>query len=277
MVKYLELVEDVLTHGKLKKGSQAVSALTVYGRQIHYNLGEGFPLITTRDMSGSWRALVGELLWIMSGSDKAGDLHKHGVHLWDQWATPQTSGKLGLPDGELGPIYGPQLRNFGGKVDQLTQVIGMLQRNPNTRRAMISLWNLGDVEIDGVEKVFIAPCVAMLHFTHQDGELGLHVFQRSVDVPIGVPFDVAEYALFLMLVAKEVGLKPSTLVHTMSDTHIYEDQVPAMKELLKRKPRSRPTITITDSPSGGLLDHRVEDFQLHGYDPHPRIKIPVAT
>ncbi len=321
MNEYLDTVEYVLTYGKVKQGAQAVKKISTFETpKIVYNLEEGFPLITTRDMSKTLKALYGELLWIISGSTNVNDLHKSGIRLWDQWATPETSGKLGFTNGNLGPVYGHELRNYGGSdpdaqiqpygydqlfysrppglltrisqalhlskkegppqikgINQLDQIIGMLKRSPDTGRALITFWNPGDVEVDGQEKVFIAPCIAMLHFFHQEGELGLHIFQRSADLGVGVPFDTAEMALLLSMVALELKMKPKRLIHTLSDAHIYEDQVPFMKELLKRNPRRKPTISISETPSGTIYDHKLEDFHLENYDPYPPMKIPVAT
>lgn len=277
MVEYLDLIDDILTHGKFRQGQKNVGTIAVVGRQVRYKFKDGFPLITTRDIRPSWeKIIVPELLWIMSGSTNAHDLHKHGSHLWDKWAKIAEE-KLHYQDGELGPVYGYQLRNFGGKTDQLTQVVDMLKRDPQTRRAKISFWNLGDVEKpDGTHIVNVANCINSLHFLTIGNELNMILDQRSADVPVGVPHDIAGWAIFQMLIAREVDLQPGELIHNLGDTHIYENQIPAMKELLKRNPKNRPTITISDSPSGTLYDHKVSDFQLNGYDPHSSIKIPVA-
>lgn len=276
MIEYLDLVEDVLTNGEIRQGQKPEKALTVCGRQVRYDLNDGFPLLTTRDLTKTWqKVIIPELLWIMSGSTNANDLHKYGSNLWDKWAQASEE-KIGTKNGELGPTYGHQMRNFGGKVDQLAQVIGMIKRDPNTRRAMISFWNLGDVEdLEGKHIVDVAPCISLLHFEQINGKLNLMITQRSADVPIGVPSDIAEYSLFLKLVAKEVGLKPGSLIHTTNDTHIYLNQIETMKELLKREPRKRPEVIIKDSPSGTIYDHSVEDFILENYNPHPRMTIPV--
>jgi thymidylate synthase len=278
MVQYLQLVEDILRHGKSRQSQKAMGTRAILGRQVRYNLADGFPLLTTRDLSGSWKALVGELLWIMSGSTNANDLHQYGTKLWDRWAQASAE-KLGMTDGNLGPTYGHQMRNFAGKTDQLKQVSLMLKRDPHTRRAMISYWNLGDVEdIDGKHIVDVAPCITLMHFVSiEDGILDLHMVQRSADVPVGVPFDVAEYALLLTLMSQEVGLKPGTLVHTMSDAHIYNNQIPSMEELLTRKPLPLPKVTILPSPTNSMFDHRPEDFVLENYQSHPKMKIEVET
>ena len=276
MIEYLDLVEDILTNGKKRQGPKPQGTLAVIGRSVHYNLSEGFPLITSRDIRNSWqKIIIPELLWIMSGSTNAQDLYKYGSHLWDRWAEAAHE-NIGYENGELGPIYGHQMRNFGGKVDQLTRVVGMLKREPQTRRAMISFWNLDDVEEeDGTHIVDVAPCIALLHFLQQDGKLDLVMTQRSADVPVGVPHDIAEWSVFLMLVAKEVDMEPGNFIHELHDAHIYENQIPAMKELLTRTPNKRPNVRIIDSPSGTLFDHQVADFELNDYNPHPAIKIPV--
>lgn len=288
MQPYLELVEKILTYGRPRQGQKSEGTLAIFGAQCRYDLTDGFPLITTRDMRRSWKAIVGELLWIMSGSTNTDDLHQHGTKLWDQWG--EASDKkldMGYPPHELGHHYGYQLRNFAGSVDQLTQVELMLQRDLQTRRAMISLWNLGDVEdLNGRHKVDVAPCISLLHFacinypTTDGGEenrLDLHMFQRSADVPVGVPFDIAEWGgLFLMLMAAKVGLKPGSFIHTLSDAHIYQNQTPFMKELLNRPPLQRPRVEIRNSTIP-LDQHTPDDFLLTEYFPHPPIKgIPVV-
>lgn len=288
MKQYLELVEHILTNGKSRQGQKSEGTLAVFGAQVRYDLSEGFPLITSRDMSKSWKAITGELLWIMSGSTNTDDLHKYGTKLWDQWGDASDQKlDMGYPKHELGPSYGYQMRSFAGKVDQLTQVQMMLKRDPQTRRAMISLWNLGDVEEpNGRHVVDVAPCITLLHFATmayplENGEfesrLDLHMVERSADVPVGVPFDTAEWGgLFLMLMAGAVGLKPGSFVHTLSDAHIYNNQIPYMKELLKRQPLQKPRVEIRglDQP---LDSHKPEDFVLLDYFPHPPIKgIPVA-
>jgi thymidylate synthase len=278
MVEYQKLISKALTLRHYNKTSpNRPGRFTVFGTQIHHDLDNGFPLITSRDMSRSLNAIWGELFWIMSGDTNAHTLRdKYGVKLWERWATADTSEKLGYKDGALGPIYGEQLRNQNG-VDQLMQIIGMLKRNPNASRAIINYWNLNDIEIDGVEKVFIAPCIATLHFFYDQGRLNLHMFQRSVDLMVGFPFDFAQYSLFLLLIAREVGMTPGLIVHTGSDAHVYEDQEGAAKVLLTRTPRSLPTITIKNHLAGNILNHIPGDIVVNEYDPHPAIKnIPVA-
>ncbi len=201
MQQYLDLVDHVLKNGKKKTDPQKVGNIAVCGYQMRFDLDDGFPLITSRSMKGSWKAMVYELLWFLSGSTKIEDLNKNGVHLWDIWATPEICASLGLEPGDLGPIYGKQWRAFNGggekPVDQISRLIEDLKRNPDSRRLVVSSWNPVDAD-----KVFVAPCHCFFKFFHAEGELSLHLFQRSADVPIGVPFNIAEYALLLMMVAQ---------------------------------------------------------------------------
>ncbi len=274
MRQYLDLVEHILKNGKKKTDPQKVGNIAVCGYQMRFDLNDGFPLITTRSMKGPWKAMIYELLWFLSGSTRVEDLHKNNVHLWDMWATPEICGSLGLETGDLGPIYGKQWRAFnggGGKtVDQITNVINDLKTNPDSRRLVVTAWNPAEVD-----KVFVAPCHCFFKFFHAQGELSLHLFQRSADVPIGVPFDVAEYALLLMMVAQVTGLRAKEFIHTLSDTHIYLNQVDQMQELILREPKPLPKVKINPDVKN-IFDFRFEDFELLDYDPHPPIKIPVS-
>lgn len=274
MRQYLELVNHVLTHGQRKTDPQKVGNIAICGYQMRFNLDEGFPLITTRSMKGSWKAMAHELLWILSGSTKLADLHKHNVHIWDIWGTPEICGPLGLEPGDLGPIYGKQWRAFNGgspePIDQIARLIEDLKTSPDSRRLVVTAWNPAEVD-----KVFVAPCHCFFKFFHAEGELSLHLFQRSADVPVGVPFDIAEYALLLLMVAQAVGLKPKEFIYTLSDTHIYLNQIEQAKELLTRDPRPLPRVKINPEIKN-IFDFKFEDFTLEGYDPHPPIKIPVA-
>jgi len=274
MKQYLELVDHVLKNGQKKTDPQKVGNIAVCGYQMRFNLDDGFPLLTTRSMKGSWKAMVYELLWFLSGSTKVQDLNKNGVHVWDIWATPEICEPLGLETGDLGPVYGKQWRAFNGggekPVDQIANLIRDLKSNPDSRRLVVTAWNPVDVD-----KVFVAPCHCFYKFFHAQGELSLHVFQRSADVPIGVPFDIAEYALLLMMVAQVTGLRPKELVYTLSDTHIYLDQIEVVKELLTREPRKLPRVKINPDVKD-IFDFKFEDFTLEEYDPHPPLKIPVA-
>lgn len=274
MRQYLDLVEHVLKNGQRKTDPQKIGNIAVLGYQMRFNLEDGFPLITTRSMKGSFKAMVYELLWFLTGSTRVEDLQKNNVHIWDRWATPEICASLGLEPGDLGPIYGKQWRAFNGggekPIDQIANLIRDLKTNPDSRRLIVSAWNPAEVD-----KVFVAPCHSFFKFFHAQGELSLHLFQRSADVPIGVPFDIAEYALLLMMVAQVVGLKPKEFVHTLSDTHIYLDQIDAMKELVQREPRALPRVRINPDVKD-IFSFKFEDFELVGYDSHPPMKIPVG-
>ncbi len=274
MKQYLDLVKHVLANGKQKTDPQKVGNIAVCGYQMRFNLDDGFPLITARSMQGSWKAMVYELLWFLSGSTSIADLNKNGVHLWDIWGTEEICKPLGLATGDLGPIYGKQWRAFnaGGEkpVDQIANLIRDLKSNPDSRRLIVTAWNPIDVD-----KVFVAPCHCFFKFFHAQGELSLHLFQRSADVPVGVPFDIAEYALLLMMVAQVTGLKAKEFVYTLSDTHIYLDQIEAMKELVAREPKTLPRVTINPDVKD-IFGFKFEDFELLDYDPQPKMKIPVA-
>ncbi len=275
MRQYIEVLEHILKNGKRKTDPQGVGNIATCGYQMRFNLNDGFPLITTRDLRGSWKAMVHELLWFLSGSTKISDLNKNGVRLWDQWATPEICKNLGLESGDLGPIYGKQWRAFscgnGAEVDQITQVIKILKTNPDSRRAIVSSWNPADVE-----KVFVAPCHCFYQFFHSDGKLSLHLFQRSADAPVGVPFNIAEYSLLLMMVAQVTGLKAWEFVHTLSDAHIYLNQVEGVKEQISRSPRALPTVKINPEVKN-IFDFNFSDFSLgEDYDPYPKINFPVA-
>ncbi len=274
MRQYLELVNHVLTNGQRKTDPQGVGNIAVCGYQMRFNLADGFPLITTRSMKGSWKAMVHELLWFLSGSTKVADLNKYGVHLWDMWATPEICQQYNLEPGDLGPIYGKQWRAFNGggeqPIDQIKNLIELLEKNPDSRRLIVTSWNPAEVD-----KVFVAPCHCFFQFFHAQGELSLHLFQRSADVPIGVPFNIAEYALLLLIVARATGLRPKEFVHTLSDAHIYLDQIEQMKELLKREPKPLPRVKINPEVKD-IFGFKFEDFTLEAYDSHPPIKIPVG-
>lgn len=274
MKQYLDVLKDILENGKKKSDPQGVGNIARCGYQMRFSMDDGFPLITERSLKGSWKAIVAEMLWFLSGSTHIEDLHKYGVHVWDQWVTAEICASLGLSPGELGPLYGKQWRAFnGGKekpIDQISTVIEGLKRNPDSRRHLVTSWNPAEID-----DVFIAPCHGIFHLFHSDGVLDLHLFQRSADVPVGVPFNIAGYSLLLLMIAQVTGLKAGELVHTLSDAHIYMDQIESIKVLLIRDPRPLPRVTINPEVQN-ILEFRPEDFILERYDPHPSMKIPVA-
>ncbi len=275
--QYRKLVQTILTKGKKKPDVQGVGNLSVHGYHLEFDLSNGeHPLLGLRDLSGSRKGMTEELFWIMSGSTNVKDLHKENVHFWDQWAeathTPEYFPQY--PEGDLGPVYGKQWRAFNGggpePVDQLSEAMRLLRESPDSRRIVISVWNPYDIN-----QVFIAPCIRYLQFHHAEGNLGLTVVQGSADVPIGVPFDIPEYATFLRMAAHVNNMRPTKLDYHLVDAHIYINQIPAMEELLGRKSTPQPTLTITSKPEN-IFGFKRQDFKLEGYQPHPKMDIPVA-
>lgn len=273
--QYAELVQKILTEGKEKTDPQGVGNFSIHGHTLRFNLSSGhYPLLGLRDLSGSRKAMAEELFWIMSGNTNVSDLHKVGVHLWDQWAVATKKDFPDYPEGDLGPVYGKQWRAFNGggpkPVDQLVEAMRLLKENPNSRRIVITVWNPYDIN-----QVFISPCIRYLQFHHAQGNLGLTVIQGSADVPVGVPFDIAEYALLLRMVAQVNKMQPAVLDYHLVDAHIYKDQVQAMKDLALRAPTPEPTLDITSQPDS-IFGFKREDFKLEGYTPHPKMDIAVA-
>ena len=287
MIEYLNLLDRVLTKGVPRRGEKPEGTLTVFGEQVQFKFENGFPLITCRDMTGSWEKIITrEAPWIISGSTSAKEAEeKFGLTLWKRWAEDSRR-KLGTPEGELGPVYGYQLRHWKGHIDQLKETIEMLRRTPETRRAVISLWDLEDVEIGGVKRVNVANCITALHLARinhrtpngkYEERLDMTMTHRSADLPAGAPHDWAVWGLFQMLVARELGIPPGTLTAHIDDGQIYDMQIEKVKELLKRKPLPRPVVTIEGSPSDiNIYDARPEHFKLLNYQHHERLYIPTA-
>jgi thymidylate synthase len=275
-IQYRNLVKKILKEGSKKDiDPQGVGNISLHGPVLKFDLSTGYyPLLGLRDLKGSRKAMAEELFWIMSGSTNVQDLHKQGVHVWDQWAEATKKDFPEYQEGSLGPVYGKQWRAFNGggekPVDQLSNVLKLLKENPSSRRMVISVWNPEDVE-----HVFIAPCIRYLQFHHADGKLGLTVIQGSADVPVGVPFDIAEYALFLRMVAQVNNMQPAILDYHLVDAHIYYNQIPAMQELIKRKPTPQPKLNILSQPEN-IFGFKREDFELVGYEPLPKMEVPVA-
>lgn len=273
--QYRGLVQKILAEGGRKGDPQGVGNLSTHGQTLTFDFSEGrYPLLGLRDLRGSRKAMAEELFWIMSGSTNVNDLHQEGVHIWDQWADATKKDFPEYPEGDLGPVYGKQWRAFNGGgselVDQLTETMRLLKENPDSRRIVINVWNPYDIN-----QVFIAPCIRYLQFHHAEGNLGLTVVQGSADVPVGVPFDLAEYALFLRMVAQAHNMRPAKLDYHLVDAHIYENQIPAMEELLRRDSTPEPYLAITSQPDD-IFGFKRQDFKLEGYQPHPKIEIPVA-
>ncbi len=311
MKQYKELVETVMKKGRLRKTSvQGPGTKVRLVHEMRFDLSEGFPLMTIKSLKGSWRAVVGELLWFLSGSTNIEDLHKMKVHLWDSWATSEICKQYGLPPGELGRIYGAQWRSWrkaenetvdriqeivqgsispkiqiesirqllrgrpkgGETIDQVARLIEEIKTNPDSKRMMVNSWNAEDVD-----KVFVAPCHATPFKTMvAEGIIDLVNVQRSADILIGVPFNIASYALLLMMIAQVTDLTPGELICVTLDSHIYEDQFPFVQEVLSREPGSLPTVKLNPEIKD-LFKFSFEDITLENYNPHPPIKgIPVG-
>jgi thymidylate synthase len=288
MEQYLDVLRKIAENGFYRNNphdpsniSEANRALP--GLKMEFDLREGFPLITCRSLAGaSWRGLVYELLWYLSGSTDVGDLQKNGVHFWDSWATPQTSGTYGYIGTEVGPIYGHQWRNFGATrnhygtyandgFDQMANLVDELKNRPDSNRLKVITWNPFDAE-----EVFIAPCHGDIKCFVANGELTLTMTQRSGDVLVGVPFNIGCYALLTHMLAQVTGLKARGYIHFLTNAHIYMNHMGYVEEVLKREPKPLPQIQLNPGVSD-LFGFKLEDVELLNYDPHPSIKgIPVA-
>lgn len=278
MKQYLELLRDVLENGQEKTDPQQIGNIAVCGREKRYPVSQDeFPIITTKKIS--FRMVVGELIWFLRGESHVGWLQEHGITIWDEWATPEACALYGLSPGDLGMIYGPLWRRWptttGEEVDQIAEMVKTLTSFPDSRRLVVSAWHP-----EFTEKVYVAPCHCFFKFFHARGELSLHLFQRSADVFLGVPFNISSYSLLLLLVAKVTGLKPKEFVHSTSDTHIYKNHLKQCRLQLTRAPRPLPQVKLPDIPDLSLETVRQlepDDFELIGYHPHPRIKAEVGV
>ncbi len=264
MQQYLEILDHVLKHGTKKEDRTGTGTLSVFGYQARYDLSKGFPLITTKKLH--LKSIIYELLWFIRGDTNVKWLQEHGVRIWNPWAGP---------DGELGRIYGYQWRKWttenGGHIDQLKNVVEQIKTNPDSRRLIVSAWNVGDLD-----KMNLPPCHILYQFYVADGKLSLQLYQRSADLFIGVPFNIASYSLLLMMVAQVTGLEPGEFIHTLGDTHIYLNHIEQVKEQLSREPRPLPKMRLNPEVKD-LFDFKYEDFTLEGYDPWPHIKADVAV
>jgi thymidylate synthase len=264
MKPYLDLMRHVLEHGAKKDDRTGTGTLSVFGWQMRYNLAEGFPLVTTKKCH--LRSIIHELLWFLQGDTNIRYLKENGVSIWDEWADG---------NGNLGPVYGHQWRNWpkpdGGTIDQISEVVKTLKSNPDSRRIIVSAWNVADLD-----KMALAPCHAFFQFYVADGKLSCQLYQRSADIFLGVPFNIASYALLTLMMAQVTGLKPGDFIHTLGDAHLYLNHLDQTREQLSRAPRPLPTMTLNPDVKD-ILGFRFEDFTLSGYDPHPAIKAPVAV
>jgi len=260
MRAYLELLRHVLDHGERRADRTGTGTLSVFGAQTRYDLRDGFPLVTTKKVL--FDAVVRELVWFLAGSTNIHDqdLTAH-TPIWDAWADPT---------GELGPIYGAQWRSWGGRgQDQITSVIDQIRREPLSRRHIVSAWNVEDIP-----RMRLPPCHILFQFYVQDGWLDCQLYQRSADLALGVPFNIASYALLLSMIARDCALRPRHFIHTLGDAHIYLNHVEGVKTQLAREPFPAPKLRLADRPT---LEMRVEDIALDGYQHHPFIKLPVAV
>jgi thymidylate synthase len=264
MKQYLELLRHVRTHGVNKDDRTGTGTISVFGYQMRFNLSEGFPAITTKKLH--FRSIIGELLWFLKGDTNIHSLHENGVSIWDEWADE---------DGNLGPIYGYQWRSWpaadGRHVDQITQVLDQIKSNPSSRRLMVSAWNVGEIE-----KMALPPCHTLFQFYVADGRLSCQLYQRSADIFLGVPFNIASYSLLTLMVAQIVGLQPGDFVHTLGDAHLYLNHLEQADLQLTRVPRPLPRMKI-NAAVDSLFDFKYEDFEIVGYDPYPGIRAPVAV
>ncbi|AUN96342.1 thymidylate synthase [Pseudazoarcus pumilus] len=264
MKQYLDLMRHVLEHGDEKSDRTGTGTRSVFGWQMRFDLAQGFPLLTTKKLHT--RSIIHELLWFLRGDTNIAYLKENGVSIWDEWADA---------DGELGPVYGKQWRRWatadGRSIDQIARLIDGLKNNPDSRRHIVSAWNPG--EIDGMA---LPPCHALFQFHVAGGRLSCQLYQRSADIFLGVPFNIASYALLTMMVAQVCGYRPGDFVWTGGDCHLYSNHVDQAREQLSRTPRTLPTMKINPEVTD-LFAFRFEDFTLEGYDPHPHIKAPVAV
>jgi len=264
MKPYLDLMRHVLEHGTKKDDRTGTGTLSVFGWQMRYDLGAGFPLVTTKKCH--LRSIIHELLWFLQGDTNIRYLKENGVSIWDEWADE---------NGNLGPVYGHQWRSWpardGGTIDQISEAVKTLKSNPDSRRIIVSAWNVADLD-----RMALAPCHAFFQFYVADGKLSCQLYQRSADIFLGVPFNIASYALLTLMMAQVTGLKPGDFIHTLGDAHLYLNHLDQAREQLSRSPRSLPTMTLNPAVQS-IFDFRFEDFTLEGYDPHPAIKAPVAV
>ena len=264
MRQYLDLLQHVLDHGTKKSDRTGTGTISVFGYQMRFDLGQGFPLLTTKKVH--LKSIIHELLWFLKGDTNIAYLKENGVSIWDEWADA---------NGDLGPIYGYQWRSWpaadGRHIDQISEVITALKHNPDSRRIIVSAWNVGEIQ-----NMKLPPCHAFFQFYVADGKLSCQLYQRSADIFLGVPFNIASYALLTLMMAQATGLKPGDFVHTLGDAHIYLNHMEQVKLQLGRDTRALPSMRLNPAVTD-LFDFKYEDFTLENYDPHPGIKAPVAV
>jgi thymidylate synthase len=265
MRPYLDLLRQVLEQGRPKTDRTGTGTISLFGAQTRYSLAEGFPLVTTKKVH--LKSVLWELLWFIQGGTNVRWLQERGVTIWNEWADPET--------GDLGRVYGAQWTDWrqpdGGSLNQLDEVVSQIRRTPDSRRLMVTAWNPGELPL-----MRLPPCHALFQFYVADGELSCQLYQRSADLFLGVPFNIASYAALTMMVAQVTDLKPGEFIHTLGDAHIYSNHIDQVRLQLSREPRPLPRLRLNPSVRE-LRDFRYEDFALENYDPHPAIKAPVAV
>lgn len=264
MKQYLDLMQHVLDHGTQKHDRTGTGTISVFGYQMRFNLQEGFPMVTTKKLH--LKSIIHELIWFLSGDTNIKYLKDNGVKIWDEWADE---------NGDLGPVYGSQWRSWpkpdGGHIDQIAQIINTIKNNPDSRRIIVSAWNVAEVE-----NMALPPCHAFFQFYVADGKLSCQLYQRSADIFLGVPFNIASYALLTMMVAQVCGLQYGDFIHTLGDAHLYNNHIEQAKLQLSRDPKKLPVMHINPEVKD-IFDFKYEDFTLADYDAHPHIKGAVAV
>ncbi len=264
MKQYLNLLDRILTEGVTKTDRTGTGTKSVFGHQMRFNMADGFPLLTTKKLH--LKSIIHELLWFLAGDTNVRYLQENGVRIWNEWADE---------NGELGPVYGHQWRSWpdykGGTVDQIANVVDLIKHHPDSRRMVVSAWNPAEID-----QMALPPCHCLFQFYVADGKLSLQLYQRSADTFLGVPFNIASYALLLQMMAQVTGLQPGEFIHTTGDTHLYLDHLEQAKLQLTREPRTLPRMIINPDVKS-IFDFKYEDFQLEGYDPHPHIKATVSV
>lgn len=264
MRQYLDLMRTIRDTGIRKEDRTGTGTLSIFGHQMRFDLAEGFPAVTTKKLH--FKSIIHELLWFLRGDTNIAYLKEHGVSIWDEWADK---------NGDLGPVYGSQWRSWGtpdgGTIDQISRVVEMIRTNPDSRRLIVSAWNVAEIE-----EMKLPPCHVMFQFYVADGKLSCQLYQRSADVFLGVPFNIASYALLTMMMAQVTGLKPGEFIHTFGDAHLYLNHLDQVETQLSREPYPLPTIHLNPSVES-LFEFTYDDFNLDGYRCHPRISAPVAV
>ena len=264
MKQYIDLLNRVMSEGTYKSDRTGTGTKSVFGHQMRFNLADGFPLLTTKKLH--LKSIIHELLWFLKGDTNVRYLKENGVRIWNEWADD---------NGDLGPVYGHQWRSWpdgkGGVIDQISEAVNLIKNSPDSRRIMVSAWNVADVP-----SMKLPPCHALFQFYVADGKLSLQLYQRSADIFLGVPFNIASYALLLMMMAQVTGLEPGEFVHTLGDAHIYSNHFEQVTEQMKRDPRPLPKMKINPDVKS-IFDFKYEDFTLEDYDPHPHIAGVVAV